>query len=80
MTMHGGDWYGWIRRAGHWERLSGPTRGLLAAGRAFDAELRRRGLRLANRDMVLTGGEYPRDVCVPSPSVRKFATHSGTET
>lgn len=69
MSTHNGHWVGWAFIAGQWRQLSGPTRGLLAAGRALDDELHRRGLALPNRDTMLTSGEPPRTI-TPNTEVR----------
>jgi hypothetical protein len=58
-------WYGWWRHRGRWQRLTGPHPGLDAAGRALDAELRRRGVRPRPRDLYLTTGAPPRAPATP---------------
>jgi hypothetical protein len=52
-------WYGWVRVAGKWERLTGPVEGLGATARALDDEIRRRGLVVRSRDACLTSGAAP---------------------
>jgi hypothetical protein len=56
------NWFGWARIAGQWRQLTGPHRGLDAAGQALRRELRRRGLQVPGRDQCLTTGARPRDL------------------
>ncbi len=51
-------WTGWLLRRGQWQAIA-QAETIGACAKAVDAELRRRGLRVPNRSVCLTGHGGP---------------------
>jgi hypothetical protein len=72
-----GTWYGWIRIARKWERMTGPHGRLGEAAAALDDEVGRRGLLVSTRDLALTSGGEPPDTAAPPPGVAQDGRDGG---